>query len=445
LSDKEPSIISRITPALEKTYLVNVAETLNNVVIPQLEGAARARATDCLRIISRIISDSVISDSVREKLLQGVDNDIEAALVEGEALQIFNAQGMEYLRSIKSSNCEDPAAGARRFDQDAFEGYLRSHPLGGENVSVTRSRLLPGGRSKITILVSQQGAKYLPRELVIRQDWANSVTGKTVAIEHNLLLLLFNRGLLVPQPLVYEKSADVLGNPFLVFPKISGAPVGDNFIVLPKSERPLMQLAAQLGRLHAMPGEDFESMVGISQGNYTAAQLRASLASFAENIDKLDLAGSALLEKSLQWLEENAEKVSSLPPVLVHGDMGFHNLLVDGAELRSILDWEMVHIGNPAYDLGYLRHAVSDEMLWTRFIDHYRRAGGLDIEPEIIEYYTLFTGIWFHQIQLQVRTALSQDAIRDIEISALCADFAPQVLASISHTLHRILKRVNQN
>ncbi len=434
MNTKPPKLNTIITPEVAKTYLINVAETLNNLVIPHLEGTSRARANDCLRIVSRLVSNSELSDKSVELLACEAGDAISEALIEGAAIENANEEGVQYLQSIKATV---PVA-SRSFDHLQLETYLRRHPLGGDKVRITQSRLLVGGRSKITVLVSQQGATGLPEDFVLRQDWANSPTGKAVEIEFELLKRLHSAGVLVPKPLLLERSKEVAGNPFMIVSRQPGAPSGDHFMSLPSSERPLMQLAEQLGLIHGMETAEFERMEGIVETNYKPEQMRANLAAYAATIAKHDTAKSPLLDQTIQWLDRNADRVATAPRTLVHGDFGFHNSLVDGDDLSVILDWELVHLGNPCYDLGYLRHSVTDNAVWARFMEHYRSGGGPDFDPEFVDYYTLYTGIWYHQIQLHTRNFLLTGVVHDMEISALCADFAPMVLASISRTLKRV-------
>jgi aminoglycoside phosphotransferase (APT) family kinase protein len=46
-----------------------------------------------------------------------------------------------------------------------------------------------------------------------------------------------------------------------------------------------------------------------------------------------------------------------LPPdgehCIVHGDYGFHNLLVDRARVTAVLDWELATVGDPLADLAF--------------------------------------------------------------------------------------------
>ena len=88
-----------ITPAIAAAYLENVAETLQNVIVPALDGSARARANDCLRIVSRIVSNSQPSVQTRDILAGGAQGDeaIDAVLRDGLAIEQANREGEDHL------------------------------------------------------------------------------------------------------------------------------------------------------------------------------------------------------------------------------------------------------------------------------------------------------------------------------------------------------------
>jgi aminoglycoside phosphotransferase (APT) family kinase protein len=299
-------------------------------------------------------------------------------------------------------------------------------------------RKLSGGRSKITLMAELEGAHDLPSRIVIRQDGEEWITGKAVVDEESLLRRLHVAGLKVPEPLLVEPTGAVLGKPFLVVPAFAGRPAGEHFLILPEIEEAFLQLADQLARLHTLPIAEFSGMGSIVEANYTAEELRGSLAAYQTVIVTQDTAPSALMAAVFEWLYDNAPRMSSIPRALVHADAGFHNMLIDGDRLSVMLDWELAHIGNPAYDLGYVRHGVRDPAQWERFMARYRAAGGPDVPPECVEYFTLFTGYWYHHLQLRARTALVSGALRNLELATLMADFAPQLLSSVSRAFHRV-------
>ena len=62
---------------------------------------------------------------------------------------------------------------------------------------------------------------------------------------------------------------------------------------------------------------------------------------------------SPLVQLALDWLAEN------MPPepdrlVIVHGDAGAGNFLFEGNRVTALLDWELVHIGDPMADMAML-------------------------------------------------------------------------------------------
>jgi aminoglycoside phosphotransferase (APT) family kinase protein len=423
-----PLIVS-VTPELARCYLDNVATTLCDVIIPALSGLPRTRAEECLRIVSRIVSNSELSASALALWAEG------GPLAEGEAIEQVNREGEAALAKFIAETA--PVAVTQGPDPAPLQAWLRDQVPGGENLRVNSFRKLSGGRSKITLLAELEDAGGLPARIVIRQDGEEWITGKAVVDEENLLRRLHAEGLIVPEPLLIEPTGKVLGKPFLVVPAFPGKPPGAHFLILPKSDEAFLQLADQLGRLHALPIGDFLAMGSIQEANYTEAELRESLATYRAAIEEQDLAPSELLSAAFAWLDENAPRMSCVPRALVHADAGFHNMLVDGHRLVVMLDWELAHIGNPAYDLGYIRHGVLDPALWERFMARYRAAGGPDVPPECVEYFTLFTGIWYHQLQLKARTALLSGTYKNMELAALLADFAPQFLSSVSRAFHR--------
>lgn len=86
----------------------------------------------------------------------------------------------------------------------------------------------------------------------------------------------------------------------------------------------------------------------------------------------LGLLGS-LLDR-LQKIETAA--VPGLPgsgPVIVHGDFGPQNVLIQGGEVRALLDWEFAHLGHPVEDLA-----------WAEWIIRMHHPGDRAAIPELL-------------------------------------------------------------
>jgi aminoglycoside phosphotransferase (APT) family kinase protein len=95
------------------------------------------------------------------------------------------------------------------------------------------------------------------------------------------------------------------------------------------------------------------------------------------------------MEAVLAWLEANEPRFQQRL-VLIHGDMGFQNLLVSNGEITGVLDWEMCHLGPPAEDLLYIRPFLAAGLPWAEFLEAYRSHGG-QYEPSSNErFYAVF-------------------------------------------------------
>ncbi|MDH4148462.1 MAG: phosphotransferase family protein, partial [Acidimicrobiia bacterium] len=59
-----------------------------------------------------------------------------------------------------------------------------------------------------------------------------------------------------------------------------------------------------------------------------------------------------------EWLRQRAPVAERIS--VVHGDLRFGNVLYAGDRLMALLDWEMVHLGDPLEDLGWVYRKI-----WT--------------------------------------------------------------------------------
>lgn len=108
---------------------------------------------------------------------------------------------------------------------------------------------------------------------------------------------------------------------------------------------------------------------------------------------------------TLDWLEQN------VPPdperiVIVHGDAGPANFLYEDGRVTALLDWELVHYGDPMEDLAMLciRNLFQPFIPLPEAFAAYEAAGGAKLDLDRVRYYRLF---------YQVRFASSLSRIND--------------------------------
>jgi aminoglycoside phosphotransferase (APT) family kinase protein len=145
---------------------------------------------------------------------------------------------------------------------------------------------------------------------------------------------------------------------------------------------------AQLAALHAIavPPEGIDGM----------GRPRPIATMVADRVEQLRARNAAegddpLANVVLDWLGDNVPDEPSRP-VIVHGDAGPANFLYAGGGVTALLDWELVHYGDPMADLAMLRL----RMLFQPFVPlpeafaAYEAAGGAKVDVARIRFWQLF-------------------------------------------------------
>lgn len=87
-----------------------------------------------------------------------------------------------------------------------------------------------------------------------------------------------------------------------------------------------------------------------------------------------------VVEWAFRWLRET-RPATDAPATVVHGDMRNGNIIVGPEGLRAVIDWEVVHIGDPMEDLAWI--CVTS---W-RFGEIDKPAGGLGSREDLFAGY----------------------------------------------------------
>lgn len=402
-------MLPAINDATLSRSLLSTSHAIRKLLAIGLTGAAATRMRETATVLARIA--------------QQIDRTERPARDAGEEYRAVLAANRTIAQEI---SVDENLAVSRGIDQARIEAYLRAHPLGGARTNVSSARLLAGGRCKITALIEQTGAASLPPVLILRQDWDGGATDTTVASEFAVLERLHAHGVKVPRPLLVEHDERALGSAFIFVEKIDGALAGGFFD--PPSDPALMrQLAEQLGHIHALPVAEFSTVLQTFDQD---SSLRSTeLASFVDNHQRFGVQ-SKIIEAALDWLAANTEFAGSTLSV-VHNDVGFHNTLVDGAELTAVLDWELARIGHPASDLGYVKQFVERVMPWDEFLEHYVAAGGFEMPADVIRYHAIWNAIRVYGLIMISRHNLEIGRVNDFEITLACADNIMWLIAFI--------------
>ena len=284
-------------------------------------------------------------------------------------------------------------------------------------VTVAALTRLSGGASRETWSFDALAADRARAGLILRRDPPGRAGEPgTMSREAQVIGLALAAGLAVPEVLLSTEEPDLWGTAGLVMRRVAGETIARR-ILRDAAYRPARQvLVGQVGAfaagLHALPVPD-----GLPAPDPLAA-LRAELAAF----DQV----SPVFELALDTLE--ADRPPARRPVIVHGDLRLGNLIVGPDGLRAVLDWELVHAGSPAEDLGWFcvkawRFGVDAPAAGLgrreQLLAAYRAAGGADLTLDELRWWEILGTLrWGVICMTQARAHLS-GAHRSVELAAI--------------------------
>ena len=192
----------------------------------------------------------------------------------------------------------------------------------------------------------------------------------------------------VPTATIVEASTDVtqLGAAFMILSDVDGETTPRKILRDDEYEHARAALPAQLAdalvKIHAIDPATIPNLEDVDQVTH-----------YREVLDTLGQPHPAF-ELALRWLDDN--RPPSVHRGVVHGDFRLGNVIVGVDGLRAVLDWELVHIGDPMEDLGWLcvkawRFASSKPVAgvgdYEQLFQAYAASGGGSVDPGIVRWW----------------------------------------------------------
>jgi aminoglycoside phosphotransferase (APT) family kinase protein len=147
------------------------------------------------------------------------------------------------------------------------------------------------------------------------------------------------------------------------------------------------------------------------------------------------LSASPQVIRGLKWLERNIPDATE-PPVVLHIDFSFNNLIFDQHGITAVLDWESSRLGDPAEDIIHTQLNMRDFYTMPEFLELYKAGTGREISEYRIIYFTLAKAVLNVITCLGALSSLTNNDGANIAIATLAfryqAIFAPQLNALIA-------------
>jgi aminoglycoside phosphotransferase (APT) family kinase protein len=224
---------------------------------------------------------------------------------------------------------------------------------------------LSGGANRETWALTAGG-----RDLVLRGGAGTGSVG--LHVEAEAMTAAARAGVPVPE-VVHAGELD--GSPYLLMARVDGETIPrrilrDAALAAPGRAR---ELGALLARLHTVPLAEVPAVK-------PAGDPLAALHGGYLTDGRVPPPGLALGLRELA-----GTRPEPAGETLVHGDFRLGNLMLGPDGVRAVLDWELVHTGDPVEDLGWLCAKV-----WRFGSPH--PAGGLGSREELLDGYGAVAG-----------------------------------------------------
>jgi aminoglycoside phosphotransferase (APT) family kinase protein len=251
--------------------------------------------------------------------------------------------------------------------------------------------------------------------------------------EFRVLHALSDDPLPSPRTPWFETDPGVLDRPFYVMERLAGevpipAPGASGEGPFDAAERAALaaEVMRALADLHAI---DWKArglaFLGAPEPG-TGAALR-EVQRWSDRIDASRMPMEPVLAEALGWLRRHAPVSNEI--VLLHGDYRLGNWLVERAGARSritgLLDWEMVHLGDPVEDLAWcISHlwrgstpraaclASADELVAL-----YEGASGRSVDRAALRWYEVLSVVKMIAIMLTGIRAFADGRTRDLRMA----------------------------
>ncbi len=300
-------------------------------------------------------------------------------------------------------------------------------------VQIENLRLLTGGASRQTWSFDAQiehtngQTETLP--LILRSDpheGPQSTMDRT--LEFHILEAVYKEGVLVPKP--YFLGDESLGVPFFIMERIEGETIPRRLFRDPgfAEARKAMaqQLGARLARIHRVSIEKY-NLVALAAPQNGRSPAEEEIVRYEEMYAERAREPHLAFELAFRWLRQHMP--TKQEHVLVHGDYRMGNVIFGPDGVRSILDWELAHIGDPLEDLGWMcvrswRFGNDDlpvggvgkrEDFWRA----YEAAGGYLVDPARVHFWEIFGNLRWGILCLTLTQPFLDGLNPSVELAAI--------------------------
>jgi aminoglycoside phosphotransferase (APT) family kinase protein len=283
------------------------------------------------------------------------------------------------------------------------------------------ARLLAGGRSNLTCLISQPGSQWVLRRPPLGHVMPSA---HDMVREFRILSELDGTGFPAPRPRALCTDRSVLGVTFLVYDYVPGLVISEEAtaaqLTAAQADEVCGALVTTLAQLHGLTPPPTPPGRSGSANDYLRRQVTRWTGQWQHTATR----NLPAFPQLARWLEDGVNGLTSDYEVtVVHGDYRLDNLILDPGtrQVRAVLDWEMSTLGDPLMDLALLL------VYWEQPGDGLRR------KVNVARNLTAGHGFWSRE---HLVGAYAEASGRPLDHLAVCLALACLKLAVVVESIH---------
>ena len=334
------------------------------------------------------------------------------------------------MSSPANNSALPPAAEAPTLNQplaDALAKYI-SRSMG-RPASVRIYKKYVGGFSWLTFgfTLSSDGEE---RDLILRLGHDEGLLSPYSARpEYLVLSSLASSAVPVPEVLWHSDDPTILGAPFLVVTKVRGvvnSPFGKKSQAAVLADKQIgEQFVDALAALHNFPWHRTAAKdIAPAATPETAAGIQVER--WERMVTESGARPLPLLRYAIDWLKRHKPIAERL--CIVHGDFRSGNFLQDEERITAVLDWELVHLGDPHEDIAWASlkflsggggDLVSGLVSRDVFMTRYQEATGIVVSEATLKFYEVLSLVKICAINLKAAGRVETGKAPDVRMTSM--------------------------
>lgn len=328
---------------------------------------------------------------------------------------------------------KDEASAAIYITAPSLQTYLRERFPEHASTTVADVKRLMGGYSKETYIVALN-SKVGPSIIVIRKDGYGLPTGSSVINEFNVLQEAHAARVPTPKPLWLEADTGHFGAAYMAVDFVKGKPAHLN---VPEDQETQLKWARSLARTLAhLHRSTARSDIDVRD------TIRSDIQDLQKRVRDRERSPHPGVSFGLSWLTNHLDDLAGRPVCRIHGDVGFHNILMRDNDILALLDWEFSHFSDPVEDLIYVKLFLDQINAWQAFLDVYEAESGFRFNRAAATYFNVWKEVRNTIACMGSLNSLLLPQVKDVALSVAGTIYIPKYEIAV---LDSIIEGVQPN